>query len=86
MSTINPYGKDIITVTTELCGRTLTLEVGRVGFRTSASVIVRYGDTVVLGTAMVGKKPLDGFDYFPLSIDYEEKNVCSWQDQRQPFH
>ena len=73
MSTINPYGKDIIKVETELCGKTLSLEVGRVGFRTSASVIVRYGDTVVLGTAMVGQKPLQGFDYFPLSIDYEEK-------------
>ncbi len=73
MSTINPYGKDIIKVETELCGKTLTLEVGRVGFRTSASVIVRYGETVILGTAMVGNKPLAGFDYFPLSIDYEEK-------------
>ncbi len=73
MSTINPYGKDIIKVETELCGKTLSLEVGRVGFRTSASVIVRYGETVILGTAMVGSKPLAGFDYFPLSIDYEEK-------------
>ncbi len=72
-SIINPYGKDIISVSTELCGRTLTLEVNRVGFRSSASVLARYGDTVVLGTAMVGNSPLDGFDYFPLSIDYEEK-------------
>jgi polyribonucleotide nucleotidyltransferase len=72
-TTINPYGKDIITVSTELCGRTLSLEVNRLGFRASASVTVRYGDTVVLGTAMVGHKPLQGFDYFPLSIDYEEK-------------
>lgn len=71
--TINPLGKDIITVSTELCGKTLTLEVGRVGFRTSASVLARYGDTVVLGTAMVSNKSLVGFDYFPLSIDYEEK-------------
>lgn len=71
-STINPYGKDIIKVETEWCGRTLSLEVNRVGFRTSASVIVRYGDTVVLGTAMVGKNPVS-MDYFPLSIDYEEK-------------
>lgn len=71
-STINPYGKDIIKVETEWCGRTLSLEVNRVGFRTTASVIVRYGDTVVLGTAMVGKKPVS-MDYFPLSIDYEEK-------------
>jgi polyribonucleotide nucleotidyltransferase len=71
--TINPYGKDIITVETDFCGRKLTLEVNRVGFRTSASVIVRYGDTVVLGTAMVSDRAITGFDYFPLSIDYEEK-------------
>jgi polyribonucleotide nucleotidyltransferase len=69
---INPYGKEIIKVETEFCGRTLSLEINRVGFRTTASVLVRYGDTVILGTAMVGK-PLQGFDYFPLSIDYEEK-------------
>lgn len=72
-STVNPYGKEIIKVETDFCGRKLSLEVNRVGFRTSASVIARYGDTVVLGTAMVGEKPLSGFDYFPLSIDYEEK-------------
>lgn len=72
MSTINPNGKEILSVTTELCGRPLTLEVNRVGFRTTASVLVRYGDTVVLGTAMVGSRPVV-LDYFPLSIDYEEK-------------
>jgi polyribonucleotide nucleotidyltransferase len=75
--TINPTGKKIISVETEFAGRKLTLEVGRVGFRTSASVLVRYGETVVLGTAMVGTKPLQGFDYFPLSIDYEEKMYAS---------
>ncbi len=72
MSTINPTGKEIISVTTELAGRPLTLEVNRVGFRTSASVLVTYGDTVVLGTAMVGSAQ-HNMDYFPLSIDYEEK-------------
>lgn len=71
--TINPTGKPIIKVETELCGRTLSLEVGRLGFRTTASVVARYGDTVVLASTMVGEKPLQGFDYFPLSIDYEEK-------------
>ncbi|HWZ66015.1 MAG TPA: polyribonucleotide nucleotidyltransferase [Patescibacteria group bacterium] len=71
--TINPFGKDIIRVETEFCGRTLSLEVGRVGFRTSASVMARYGDTVVLGTVMISNRPAGGFDYFPLSIDYEEK-------------
>ncbi len=72
MATINPTGKDIITVTTDFCGKPLTLEVNRVGFRTTASVLVSYGDTVVLGTAMVGSRPVV-LDYFPLSIDYEEK-------------
>src|SRR5664279_4062615 len=72
MGTINPSGKDIISVSTELCGKTLKLEVNRVGFRTSASVLVSYGDTVILGTVMVGK-PVSGLDYFPLSVDYEEK-------------
>lgn len=71
--TINPFGKQIISVETDFCGRKLTLELNRVGFRTSASVLVRYGDTVVLGTAMVSSKPIAGMDYFPLSIDYEEK-------------
>jgi len=73
MSTINPSGKQITSVSIDFCGKPLTLEVNRIGFRTSASVLVTYGDTVVLGTTMVGKKPLSGMDYFPLSIDYEEK-------------
>src|SRR5487761_1185809 len=71
--TINPFGKKIIKVSTDFCGRELSLEVGRVGFRTSASVVARYGDTVVLGTAMVSPEAVHGMDYFPLSIDYEEK-------------
>jgi polyribonucleotide nucleotidyltransferase len=71
--TINPFGKKIIKVTMQFCGRELSLEVGRVGFRTSASVLARYGDTVVLGTAMVSPETVKGMDYFPLSIDYEEK-------------
>lgn len=73
MATINPYGKDVFKVETQLAGKPLTLEVNRVGFRTSASVLVTYGETVVLGTAMVSKKSVSGMDYFPLSIDYEEK-------------
>ena len=71
--TINPLGKKIIKVETDFCGRKLSLEVGRVGFRSTSSVIARYGETVVLATAMIGNKPMEGFDYFPLSIDYEEK-------------
>ena len=75
--TINPLGKKILKVETDFCGRKLSLEVGRVGFRTSASVIARYGDTVILASTMVGDKPIEGFDYFPLSIDYEEKMYAS---------
>lgn len=72
MSTINPTGKEIISVSTEFAGKTLTLEVNRVGFRTTASVLVKYGDTIVLGTTQIGTRPIK-LDYFPLSVDYEEK-------------
>lgn len=76
MSIINPNGKEIFSASTEWCGRTLTLEVNKVGFRTTASVLVRYGETVVLGSVQVGSKPIQ-LDYFPLSIDYEEKFYAS---------
>ncbi|HEX3568610.1 MAG TPA: polyribonucleotide nucleotidyltransferase [Candidatus Saccharimonadales bacterium] len=70
---INPFGKEIISVETDFCGHKLRLEVNRVGFRATAAVLVTYRDTTVLATAMVSDKPIVGFDYFPLSIDYEEK-------------
>jgi polyribonucleotide nucleotidyltransferase len=73
VDTINPYGKKIIKVETDFCGKKLSLEINRVGFRTTSSVIARYGDTVILGTAMVSPNVIQGMDYFPLSIDYEEK-------------
>ena len=72
MEIINPNGKKTLKVSTEWLGRTLTLEVNRVGFRTTSSVLVTYGDTVVLGSVVVGTKPVVQ-DFFPLSIDYEEK-------------
>jgi len=71
--TINPFGKKILSVQTDFCGHPLSLEVNRVGFRSTASVLARYRDTVILATAMVSDKPVAGMDYFPLSIDYEEK-------------
>lgn len=70
---INPRGKDVMSVSCDFLGKKLTFEVNRVGFRSTASVLVTYGETVVLGTAMVGKKEVADLDYFPLSIDYEEK-------------
>lgn len=72
MDIINPSGKQTLAVSTELLGRKLTLEVNRVGFRSTSSVLVTYGDTVVLGSVVVGKKPV-AQDFFPLTIDYEEK-------------
>ncbi len=72
MEIINPSGKKTMQVSTEWLGRTLTLEVNRVGFRATSSVLVTYGDTVVLGSVVVGTKPVVQ-DFFPLSIDYEEK-------------
>lgn len=72
MGTINPFGKEIIKVETQFCGRTISLETGRLAFQAGGSVMVRYGDTVVLGLATSG--PVNpNLDYFPLSIDYEEK-------------
>ncbi len=74
---INPYGKQITKVETDFCNKKLSLEVGRVGFRSTSSVLVRFGDTVVLGTAMISPDPINGMDYFPLSVEYEEKFYAS---------
>ena len=84
MDIINPSGKKLIKVTTDFCGKELTLEVNRVGFRTTASVLVSYGDTVVLGSVVVGNKPVQ-LDYFPLSIDYEEKYYASGKISSSKF-
>ena len=72
MDIINPNGKKTLKVSTKWLGKELTLEVNRVGFRSTSSVLVTYGDTVVLGSVVVGTKPVVQ-DFFPLSISYEEK-------------
>ena len=61
------------TYSMELAGRTLSMEIGRVAEQANGAVLVRYGDTVVLVTATASEKPRDGIDFFPLSIDYEER-------------
>ncbi|HET7035285.1 MAG TPA: polyribonucleotide nucleotidyltransferase [Thermomicrobiaceae bacterium] len=61
------------TKTLELGGRTLTLETGRLAQQAGGAVLVRYGDTVVLTTATAASAPREGIDFFPLTIDYEEK-------------
>jgi len=59
--------------TMELAGRPLTVEVGRVAAQANGAVFMHYGDTVVLSTATASEKPRDGIDFFPLSVEYEEK-------------
>ncbi len=58
---------------TELAGRKLTVETGKVAELSNGNAIIRYGDTVVMVNATASKEPKEGVDFFPLSVDYEEK-------------
>ena len=57
----------------ELAGRTLSIETGKMAELANASVLVRYGDTAVMVNVTASKEPREGIDFFPLSVDYEEK-------------
>ncbi|MGN0368309.1 MAG: polyribonucleotide nucleotidyltransferase [Wujia sp.] len=57
----------------ELAGRTLRVDVGRVAKQANGAALMHYGDTVVLSTATASEKPREGIDFFPLSVEYEEK-------------
>ena len=57
----------------ELAGRTLSVDIGRVGKQANGCAFMHYGDTVVLSTATASEKPREGIDFFPLSVEYEEK-------------
>jgi polyribonucleotide nucleotidyltransferase len=57
----------------ELAGRTLTVDVGRVGAQANGCAFMHYGETTVLSTATASEKPREGIDFFPLSVEYEEK-------------
>ena len=57
----------------EIAGRTLTVDVGRVCAQANGAALMHYGDTVVLSTATASKEPREGIDFFPLSVEYEEK-------------
>ena len=57
----------------ELAGRTLTVDIGRVAAQANGAVFIKYGDTTVLSTATAADKPRDGVDFFPLSVEFEEK-------------
>ena len=57
----------------ELAGRTLSVDVGRVAAQANGAALMHYGDTTVLSTATASDKPRDGIDFFPLSVEFEEK-------------
>ena len=57
----------------ELAGRTLTVDINRVAKQANGAALMHYGDTTVLSTATASKEPREGIDFFPLSVEYEEK-------------
>ena len=57
----------------ELAGRTLTVDIGRVCAQANGAALLKYGETTVLSTVTASDKPRDGIDFFPLSVEYEEK-------------
>ena len=59
--------------TMELAGKTLCVDIGRVAAQADGAALMHYGDTVVLSTATASEKPREGIDFFPLSVEYEEK-------------
>ena len=61
------------TFSMELAGRTLSVDIGRVGAQANGCAFMHYGDTTVLSTATASEKPRDDIDFFPLSVEYEEK-------------
>ncbi len=65
--------KEYKSFTMELAGRTLRVDIGRVAAQANGAALMHYGDTVVLSTATASEKPRDGIDFFPLSVEYEEK-------------
>src|SRR5579884_3524169 len=57
----------------DFAGRSLTIETGKVAWQANGAVTVRYGDTIVLATAVASKAPRPNIDFFPLTVDFEEK-------------
>ncbi len=65
--------REVYTVSAEIAGRTLTLESGKFAEQADGAVTVRYGDTMLLATVVAAREPREGTDFFPLTVDYEEK-------------
>lgn len=77
MEIIHPFGGKTSKFETEFAGKKLIIETGNMAFRADGAVTVRYGDTMVLATAVVEPKPKPDTDFFPLLIDYEERWYAS---------
>ena len=65
--------KEFKSFSMELAGRTLKVDIGRVAAQANGAAFIQYGETTVLSTATASSKPRDGIDFFPLSVEYEEK-------------
>lgn len=68
--------KEFKSYSMELAGRTLTVEIGRVCAQANGAALMHYGDTVVLSTATASKQPREGIDFFPLSVEYSERQYA----------
>ena len=64
------------TFTMDLAGRTLRVDLGRVSAQANGAAFIQYGETTVLSTATASEKPRDGIDFFPLSVEFEEKSYA----------
>ena len=72
-TTSKPLNKPYKTFSMELCGRTLSVDIGRASAQANGACLMHYGNTTILATATASKEPRDGVDFFPLSVEYEEK-------------
>ena len=66
--------KEFKTYSMDIAGKTLRVDIGRVAAQANGAAFMHYGDTTVLSTITASEKPRDGIDFFPLSVEYEEKS------------
>ena len=68
---------NVHTYSVEVEGQTITIETGKLANQANGAVTVRHGDTVILATATMSSAPREGVDFFPLTVDFEEREVGS---------
>src|SRR4029079_504848 len=79
------HGRQVHSVSAEIARRTLPLETGRLAELADGAVTVRYGDTVLLATVVGSKEPREGIDFFPLTVDYQERIDSTGKIHRRRF-